>query len=279
NGVEIESNNVVVENLTVEHFLGNGFYWDGDGQEGTYLSGYRGGYLTAYDNGDYGIYGFNAQNGPVGHSYAAGPPDSGLYIGQCFPCNAMVADVVSEWNAVGYAGANSGGNLVIRDSLWRENLSGMAIGSNDFEHHPPERQSIIYHNQVSNNNNAQAPAKRFQYETLGPGIVIRLGRGNVILDNSIDQEQYGIILIANPAKHLWMPADNRILSNTITHSGIADLALAAPAGPNNCFAGNTFTHTLPALIEQKYPCDSALARLQGGDPSLLPILFARMRDA
>jgi hypothetical protein len=276
NGVEIESNNVVVENMTAEHYLGNGFYWDSDE---AYLSGYRGSYLTAYDNGNYGIYAFNAQNGQFDHSYAAGQPDSGFYIGQCSPCNALIDDVVSEWNGQGYSGANSGGNLVIRDSLWRENWSGIAIGSNDFERHPPERQSIVYHNQVLDNTNAEAPARRLQYETIGTGIVIGGGVGNVVLDNTIDQEQYGIIVIANPDKHLWVPADNRILSNTITNSGMADLAMAAPAGPNNCFAGNTFTHSLPALIEQKYPCDSPLARLQGGDPSLLPILFARIMYA
>src|SRR5262249_27254830 len=89
---------------------------------------------------------------------------------------------------------------------------------------------------------------------------------------------YGIIVIANPDKHLWVSADNRILSNTVTHT-TTGLALAAPTGTNNCFAGNTFTFSLPALIEQKYPCDFPLARLQGGDPSLLPILFARMLDA
>ncbi len=278
NGVEIEANNVVVENMTAEHYLGNGFYWDSD-DEDHYLSGYRGSYLTAYDNGNYGLYAFNAQNGQFDHSYAAGQADSGFYIGQCFPCNAVIDEVVSEWNALGYSGANSGGNLVIRDSTWRENLSGIGIGSEDSEQHPPERQSIIYHNQVSDNNNAQAPTRRFQYETLGTGIVIGGGVGNVVLDNTIDLEQYGIIVIANPDQHLWVPADNRILSNTITRSARVDLALAAPAGPNNCFAGNTFTRALPALIEQKYPCDSALARLQGGDPSLLPILFARMLDA
>jgi hypothetical protein len=277
NGVEIEANNVVVENMTAEHYLGNGFFW-ASGDEDHYLSGYRGSYLTAYDNGDYGIYAYTAQDGQFDHSYAAGQPDSGFYIGQCFPCNAVIDNVVSEWNGLGYSGANSGGNLVIRDSIWRKNLSGLILVSEDAEGGVPGPQSIIYHNQVADNNNAQAPAKRILYESIGTGIVLAGGVGDVVLDNSVDQEHYGIIVIANPDKHLWVSADNRILSNTITHS-TTGLALAAPTGANNCFAGNTFTVSLPALIEQKYPCDSALARLQGGDPSLLPILFARMLDA
>jgi hypothetical protein len=272
NAVEIESNNVVVENMTAEHYVGNGFYWDGG--DGPLLSGYRGSYLTAYDNGEYGLYAFNAQNGQFDHSYAAGHADSGFYIGQCFPCNTVVDQVVSEWNGLGYSGANSGGNLVIRDSLWRENLSGIFLVGQDSEERPPERQSILYHNQVFENHNAQAPARLILYQTIGTGIVLAGSVGNVVLDNRVDDEQYGIILIANPDKHLWVPSDNRILSNTITHS-TTGLALAAPTGANNCFSGNTFTFSLPALIEQKYPCDSPLAHLQGGDLSILPTLLAR----
>src|SRR5579885_1186901 len=75
NGREIEADNVVVENMTARHYLGNGFYWDGGkdepGSELHPLSGYRGSYLTAYANGDYGIYAFNFRNGQFDHSYAA----------------------------------------------------------------------------------------------------------------------------------------------------------------------------------------------------------------
>jgi pectin methylesterase-like acyl-CoA thioesterase len=38
------ADNVVIENLTAHHYLANGFYWSG-------VSGYRGSYLTAFDNG------------------------------------------------------------------------------------------------------------------------------------------------------------------------------------------------------------------------------------
>jgi hypothetical protein len=277
NGIEIEADNVVVENMTARHYAGNGFYWDGGKDASHPLSGFRGSYLTAYANGDYGIYAYNFQNGQFDHSYAAGSPDSGFYIGQCFPCNAIIDDVVSEWNALGYSGTNAGGNLIIRDSTWRDNLTGILPNTLDSEQNPPEHQTVVINNDVYDNNNDQAPTKRLEYPLIGTGIGVPGGVGNVIINNHVrDQQNYGIIVIGNIDTNAWVPSDNRVIGNVVTNSGVADLALAAPSGPGNCFSDNTATRTLPALIEQKYPCDSALTQLQGGDPSISPVVFARL---
>jgi hypothetical protein len=277
NGIEIEANNVVVENMTARHYFGNGFYWDGGKDASHPLSGYRGSYLTAYTNGDYGIYAFNFQNGEFDHSYAAGSPDSGFYIGQCYPCNAIIDQVISEWSALGYSGTNAGGNLIIRDSIWRDNMAGILPNTLDVEEIPPEHQTVIFNNEVYDNNNDQAPTKPLEYPVIGTGIGVPGGVGNVIVGNHVhDQRNFGIIVLASIDKNFWVPSDNRVIGNVVTNSGAADLALAVPSGPGNCFSGNTATRTLPALIEQKYPCDTALANLQGGDPSITPVVVARL---
>ncbi len=277
NGIEIEANNVVVENMTARHYVGNGFYWRGGEDASHPLSGFRGSYLTAYANGDYGIYAYNFQNGQFDHSYAAGSPDSGFYIGQCYPCNAIIAHVLSEWSALGYSGTNAGGNLIIRDSIWRSNMTGILPNTLDSEENPPEHQTVIFNNEVYDNNNDQAPTRPLEYPLIGTGIGVPGGVGNVIIGNRVrDQRNYGIIVIGNIDDNFWVPSDNRVIGNIVTNSGVADLALAAPSGPGNCFSGNTATRTLPALIEQKYPCDSGLTHLQGGDPSITPVIVARL---
>jgi hypothetical protein len=53
-------------------------------------TGYRGSYLTAYRTGDYGVYAFDSMNGQLEHIYAAGSPDAGVYIGECYPCNTVL---------------------------------------------------------------------------------------------------------------------------------------------------------------------------------------------
>jgi len=277
NGIEIEANDVVVENMTARDYEGNGFYWAGGEDPNQPRSGFRGSYLTAYTNGDYGIYAYNFQNGEFDHSYAAGSPDSGFYIGQCYPCNAVVDDVTSEWNALGYSGTNAGGNLIIRDSTWHDNLTGILPNTLDSEGNPPEHQSVIINNTVYDNNNAEAPTKPLEYPLIGTGIGVPGGDGNVVIDNHVrDQSNYGIIVIGNVDTHFWIPSDNRIIGNVVTNSGVADLVLAAPIGPGNCFSDNTAASTLPALIEQKYPCDTPLPNLEGGDPSVTPVVVARL---
>ncbi len=111
NGIQVvKANGVVIENMTAQNYTKNGFFWTG-------VVGYRGSYLTAVRNGDYGIYAFESTRGQLEHSYASGSPDAGFYIGGCYPCDAVITNVVSEWNGLGYSGTNAGGNLVIANSV------------------------------------------------------------------------------------------------------------------------------------------------------------------
>src|SRR5260370_27914273 len=69
NGFEVIANDVVLENMTAQHYLGNGFYWED-------VQGFRGSYLTAYANGDYGVYACGSNIGQLDHDPPAGPPHS-----------------------------------------------------------------------------------------------------------------------------------------------------------------------------------------------------------
>ncbi len=267
NGFEVIANDVVLENMTVRHYLGNGFYWED-------VQGFRGSYLTAYANGDYGVYAFGSNTGQFDHDLAAGQPDSGFYIGDCHPCNAVISHVISEDNAVGYSGTNAGGNLVIRDSIWRDNLVGVLPNSHDYEPHPPEYDTTIINNLVENNNNLKAPAKRFIYFTFGTGIMIFGGNNNHILNNRVNGHfLYGIVIAFSPSKHFWEPSGNIVEHNIITHSGVADLALAALSAGNNCFSDNTVARTAPPFLQLTHACGSLFARAGAGDPGVVTTIF------
>ena len=161
NGVRIlEASGVVVENLTVRNYTRNGLFW-------THADGYRASYVTADRNGDYGIYAFGSVNGIFEHSYGAGSPDAGFYIGQCYRCNAVVRDVLSEYNGLGYSGTNAGGDLYIIDSEWRHNRAGIVPNTGSYEGCAPERETTIVGNLVHDNNNGETPCHRGR--TAGPG--------------------------------------------------------------------------------------------------------------
>lgn len=274
NGVKVlGADGVVIENMTARHYTVNGFYWTG-------VRGYRGSYLTAYNNGDYGIYAFDSVYGQFDHSYASGHPDSGFYIGQCKPCHALIADVLAEHNALGYSGTNAGGNLTITRSVWRYNLAGLVPNTLDSERLAPQDGTRIAGNQIYANHNERAPVKALQYPTFGNGVILAGGINNVVEGNLIwDHPNFGILVIANLDRSLWIPSGHRIRANTVWGSGRADLALAAPAGGGTCFDGNRFARSRPPVLQRLYGCGAPLTRVGGGDPGALVVMLRQYARA
>jgi hypothetical protein len=272
-GFEVVADNVTIENMTARHYTGNGFYWTG-------VNGYRGSYLTAYGNGDYGIYAYNSVNGQFDHSLAAGQPDSGFYIGACHPCNALITDVISEDNALGFSGTNAGGNLVISDSIWRDNMGGIVPNTLDSEPKPPQDGDMIINNLVENNDNLDAPAKTLEYPSIGNGIMLAGGNNNIVEGNRVSGHRYyGILVISNIDTNFWEPGGNTVMNNVVSNSGVADLALAALSAGNNCFSNNTVARTSPPLLQFTHACGSLLDRAGAGDPSVAVVVFNHFMQA
>ena len=247
NGVKIiDANGVAVENMTARRYERNGFFWTG-------AKGYRGSYLTSTRTGDYGIYAFDSVDGWFDHDYGSGSPDAGFYIGQCYPCNAMLKDSISEYNGLGYSGTNAGGNLVITNSLWRFNRAGIVPNSGDGEANPPERETTVIGNVVYDNNNGQTPSIDAAKLAQGNGILVAGGEDNLITKNLVFKHDIaGIVTVLNPEKNVWFPNNNATIDNVVRDSGEADLATFG--GEGNCFADNRFSTSKPSNIEQTNPC-------------------------
>ena len=275
NGIQVvEADGVAVENLTLRHYTANGAYWTG-------VQGYRASWLNAVANGDYGIYAFNSAWGRFEHSYAAGNPDSGFYIGECYPCHAVIDDVLAEDNAVGYSGTNAGGDLWIINSEWRDNMSGIVPNTLDSELLPPQREAVIAGNWVHHNNNVGAPAKPLTTLGLGIGIVVTGGLDNRVTGNRVEaHDWYGIAVLPMIDDNLWLSGGNRVTGNAVHASGVADLALGAFSQGGDCASGNEFSTSLPVLLEQQYACGpdlvaSSAPRPGGGSMSVSNVLLVR----
>ncbi|ASV09318.1 plastocyanin [Leptospira interrogans serovar Canicola] len=264
NGIMVvAADGVVIENLTARNATLNGFYWTG-------VKGYRGSYLTAHNNGDYGIYAFDSINGVIEHSYASGSPDSGIYIGQCYPCKAIIYDVVSEHNALGYSGTNAGGELYLIGSVWKNNIVGLAPNTLDRELLPPERETTILGNLVYNNNNPKAPIAALEYPSFGNGILIAGGLSNVIRKNVvIEHQNNGIVILPNLDENFWLSHNNVVQDNIVYNSGRADITLVGPMSTGNCFSGNEYRTELPAFLEKWNGCGSWIRLPMGGDLSMM----------
>ncbi|NLH65386.1 MAG: hypothetical protein GX471_04270 [Candidatus Microthrix parvicella] len=287
NGIRVLSaKGVAIENMTARNYTTNGFFWTG-------VDGYRGSYLPAYRNGDYGVYAFDSVNGLVEHSYGSGSPDAGLYIGQCYPCNAVIDDFVSENNGLGYSGTNSGGNLTIINSTFRNNRAGIVPNSGSYELCYPERETQVVGNLIYSNNNGDTPAIDVALLAMGNGIVVPGGVRNTIERNRVwDHTRTGIGLVpfleedandnlpteadwdidcaeqkAKPATApedienplLWNPQQNIVRDNVVSDSRLADLGIGSVGTDlsdlGNCWSDNEATSTRPKNLQALAPCD------------------------
>jgi plastocyanin len=261
NGILVLADGVAVENMTARNYTVNGFFWTG-------VDGYRGSYLTALRNGDYGIYAFDSVNGQFDHDYGAGSPDAGFYIGQCTQCNALIVDSEAEWNGLGYSGTNAGGNLVIARSSWHDNRAGIVPNSGTGEANPPQRATTIVGNLVYDNNNDRTAAIDIAETALGNGILVFGGEDNVVARNRVYGHDVSGIAVVPAVEKLLRPDNPKsqnfdAVGNSVTDNVVEgnqyDLVLIstiddpADAG-DNCFSGNTYTTSLPDQIESSVPC-------------------------
>ena len=275
NGIFIKANDVVVENLTVRNVKKNGVYWLGIDAD-TPLEGYRASYVTAQNIGHYAIYTRTGMYGRFEHCYTSGSDDAGFYIGESQPAHAVIDDCVTEYNAMGYSGTNAGGNLVIKNSIWRENMVGIVPNTLDSQEGAPQGHTEhggirVENNEIHDNNRMDVPAAANAYAVYGSGVAIAGGQNNHIVGNTIEnQDKYGIIVFpmitdTNPSElpgrifrgfmpllsddSFYPPKHNAVEDNELSNSGRVGVALGAPAD------GNTFSNndggTRPMLLEYR----------------------------
>ena len=279
NGFLVQADGVAIENITARNFVTNGFFWTG-------VDGYRGSYLTAIRNGDYGIFAFDSTHGQFDHSYGSGSPDAAFYIGQCSPCDALVVDVEAEWNGIGFSGTNAGGNLVIARSSWHDNRIGIVPNSGTGEANPPQRFATIAGNHVYDNDNDQASGIEIAQIASGSGILVAGGRRDIVERNLVTgHSNIGIGVIplpeklldpSSPAARNFDSRNNAVRSNVLSGNtydlfsvtSIEDLT----DGGGNCFSDNAASVTVPADLQRVLPCAAPAGAFEAG-ASLLASLF------
>jgi hypothetical protein len=286
NGILVsKANNVWIENLTVRNFdrstpdgdNGNEIWWTGGDESGRVgAKGWFGSYLTTYDDGldgGYGIFTNNERNGSWENIYSSGFNDSGIYLGACQECNARISKATIEHNAVGYSGSNSGGNLVIEKSTFRDNSAGIVPNSENPGDGPPpqdgecgrpnrrhpnptptitsteiQRCTVLKENLVTENNDLEVPANESTAAApWGVGVELPGDYADLVEDNTItDNANNGVLGFEFPnpfppqADTLFFAlAGNRVSDNTFSNNGFSNAAFAGDV----TLAGGVFTES------------------------------------
>ncbi|MFE2728196.1 nitrous oxide reductase family maturation protein NosD [Kitasatospora sp. NPDC059327] len=281
NGITVTGPGSVVENLTVHGYLANGVLFTGVTDEklqqrgaggsaydpldtGRFppVEGFRATRVTAYGNGLYGIYAFDARAGVIEDSYASGHADSGIYVGQCKPCDTLVRGNTVERNAVGIELTNASDGLSILGNRAAGNRVGVTVNSNDLEALAPQHGAVIAGNVVVDNNAADSPEQADG--GFGIGIGIGGGTANRVERNLVRGNRAAGVVVTDPAGH---PASgNRVEANQVDGNGV-DLVLAS-VDPGNCFGGNRPAVQSPAGLEAAAACGGpGHGPLPGGRPA------------
>ncbi len=250
NGIVVTADGVAIENMTARGYTVNGFFWNG-------VVGYRGSYLTAIDDWVYGIYAFDSVDGLFEHSYASGSYDAGFYIGQCDPCNAVITDVLAEFNGLGYSGTNSSGNIWIVNSEWRHNVAGIVPNTLDSELLPPVHDVVVAGNWIHDNGEVgRAPNASAEWSAFGNGVVLAGARDSVVRDNLIvNNPTSGVQVVSMIDANFWPSGGNEVRDNVIRGSGKADIAFGGPVEEGSCAAGNDASTTIPLTLGVLHDCD------------------------
>jgi hypothetical protein len=280
NGILVwKADNVWVQNLTVCNFLGgagdagNGVWWnggDGGGKIGGH--GYLGSYLSATstffgnesDAAEYGIFTSNWKGGTWDQTYASNMNDSGYYIGACQDsCYQVMNHAWGQYSALGYSGTNSGGPLLIENSVFDHNEEGLDTNSQNNSDWPSPQTGqcpagvkpqikgahscwIFYKNSVHDNNNPNVPASGSAAAApVGTGMTVSGGRNDTIMDNVFKNNgAWGVAFLpypdtGTPPSNVTKPcaggAPNQTLLGIVSVNCLFD-------DWNNALTHNTFAH-------------------------------------
>src|SRR5215472_7078345 len=242
-GIVVASSGVSVENLTVCDYLGkdgtggNEIWWNGgDGSGKIGMGRYFGSYLTATATfrprfvkgvqpvsrhfAQYGIFVSNASGpGVITHSYASNMADAAYYVGACQQlCHALLSHDVGTNSSLGYSGTNAGGRLVIKDSLFYRNRTGIAPNSLNNDDAPPPQDgrcsnttrscTLIERNLIIGNDNPNVPLSGLQ-PAIGAGVEISGGMYDTVRDNVIkNQGSWAVITHDYPDTEKPPPASH-----------------------------------------------------------------------
>ncbi|WP_082465977.1 right-handed parallel beta-helix repeat-containing protein [Agreia sp. Leaf210] len=262
NGIQVIADGVRVQNLTVTRHTFNGVLVTGmhdeNGPQAHNLTGYQKldpekfpplqrfevDHVTASNNGLYGIYAFNSQNGVLSNNYASGSADSGFYVGQCQNCAILVSGNVAERNAIGYENANASDSVVVTGNRFSGNRVGLTLLSWYQEAFVPQRGATVVGNVISDNNSADSPAQA--QGGFGIGVGLSGAQSDTLERNIIAGNSVSGVQLSNTED--IATTGTRLTDNALSGNGVDVADVAAPRSPTSttCITPDTGLGLLPA---------------------------------
>lgn len=200
-------------------------------------------HVTAYNNGLYGIYALYAQHGVIKDSYASGSADSGIYVGQCEQCDALVIGNVAERNAVGFENANANDTVIIAGNRFSGNRVGLTLLSSYREAFSPQHGNMVIGNLISNNTEADSPSQA--EGGFGIGVGISGGQYNGFMKNRITGNPRSAVILTNTED---ISALGNNFFNNVFDGGTVLANLSATRAPAKANCVTELVKTVPVTL-------------------------------
>ena len=232
------------------------------------MLGYRGSYVTAYRNGDYGLFAFDSQYGHVRPLVRVGEPGLGLL-------HRAVRSVPRghhrhrppSTTSSGYSGTNASGDLYLVNSVWsRTTAPASCRTASTVEALAPQGEASSPATWSRQRRRRRRATDDDVWDVaLGGGIVIAGGIGNTITATVCRRQRDQSAIALAPSVGLGgrappvdrQPGDRTTSIGAIRHRRPRRPVLADP-GRRQLLLGQRRSRTsAPANIEQVMPCDGA----------------------
>lgn len=202
-------------------------------------------HVTAYNNGLYGLYAFNARHGVIRDSYASGSADSGIYVGQCTDCDILVEGNVAEHNAVGFENANASDSVYVLGNRLSHNRVGGTFLSNYQEAFAPQRANIVAGNLFASNVSDDSPSQADG--GFGIGVGVAGGTDNVFERNRIEGNPRAGVMLSSTEDLAAL--GNSFTGDVFAGNGVDVANVSSDRAPaqGNCFTPDALS-TVPASL-------------------------------
>src|SRR6202165_133934 len=143
--------------------------------------------------------------------------DSAYYIGACRNCNQVLRHAHAEESALGLSSTNAGGNLIVRDSEWDLNRTGLVSNAQNNDDYPspeygqcvppstsptlggisagPNSCYVMFNNRIHDNNNPNTPGSGLtSVSAVGTGVELAATQHLSVIANHIyNQGAWGVV--------------------------------------------------------------------------------------
>ena len=255
-----------LQNVTVKNFEENGVVLDS-------VDNFKISYVTAIDNGEYGIFPVHSSHGSIKHCKVSGHTDTGIYVGQSSDVNMEHNTATANVN--GLEVENSTDVDVTKNQSY-DNVCGILIDLLPGKDVKTSNNIYVANNHVYNNNhvNFGEVGSLESVVPTGLGILVLGTDATTVENNKITDNGFAGVAVFSTlvlATLAGIPPDeiladiepypdgDKIRSNNLHHNGfnppvIPDLPLPGVdllwdgSGANNCWSENKFKTSYPSPL-------------------------------